>query len=213
VPEAKLPFSARSAVLHLAQSDARLAAVIERAGPFRLALQPHPTFRYLLRAIVYQQLNGKAARTIHGRVIELIGARQRPADLLAQDDAALRGAGLSRSKLAAVRDLAERAASGALPTRARLLCMDDEEVIERLCEVRGIGRWSAQMLLMFNLGRPDVLPVGDFGVRNGYRVMMRARELPEPEVLERRAERWRPYRSVASWYLWRAVELNAPRPV
>jgi 3-methyladenine DNA glycosylase/8-oxoguanine DNA glycosylase len=112
-----------------------------------------------------------------------------------------------------VRDLAERATGGTLPTRARLLRMDDEAVIERLCAVRGIGRWSAQMLLMFNLGRPDVLPLGDFGVRNGYRLMMRRREMPEPAVIERRAERWRPYRSVASWYLWRAVDLNAPRPL
>jgi len=212
MPEHGFAFSPRSAVAHLKKSDARLAELIERAGPFRLELRPDPTFTSLLRAIVYQQLNGKAASTIHGRVLDLIGPRRLPADLLALDDAALRGAGLSRSKLLAVRDLAERAASKTLPTRARLVRLDDEQVIERLCEVRGIGRWSAQMLLMFNLGRPDVLPVGDFGVRTGYKLLMRARELPEPAALERRAERWRPYRSVASWYLWRAVALNAPRP-
>jgi methylated-DNA-[protein]-cysteine S-methyltransferase len=209
----RLPFSARAAVNHLRRADPRMEDLIGRAGPLRLELAPEAPFVYLLRAIVYQQLTGKAAATIHGRVLEECGCPPRARRLLAVAEQRLRAAGLSRSKVLAVQDLARRSVERRLPTRARLTRMEDEEIVERLSEVRGIGRWSAQMLLMFNLGRPDVLPVGDYGVLKGFGILMGAKQLPGPERLERRAERWRPYRSVASWYLWRAVDLAQGKPM
>ena len=171
------------------------------------------SFEALLRTIVYQQLNGKAAATIHGRVLDLLPDRRiEPAALLAIDPPLLRKAGLSHSKIAAVIDLARRTQAGELPELGELARMTDEEIVERLTVVRGIGRWSVEMLLMFWLGRPDVLPVGDFGVRHGFMHLLRKQEMPTPEELERYAERWRPYRSVASWYMWRVVdELRATK--
>ena len=167
-------------------------------------------FQALLRAIVYQQLTGKAAATILGRVFDLHPGRGAlaPADLLGTSDARLRGAGLSRAKVAAVKDLAARTLDGTVPTLARLKRMSDEEILSRLVEVRGVGPWTVEMLLIFRLGRPDVLPTSDFGVRKGFMLTYRKRELPAAKELLAHGERWRPFRSVASWYMWRAVDLS-----
>ena len=205
-----LGFDPLVAVEHLRASDARLAQVIEAAGPLRMQLKRNASvFAALAESIVYQQLNGRAAATIHARVCALF---PRPHDgltaekILHAPDLKLRAAGLSRSKLLALKDLAAKTADGVLPTLAQVQSMADEEIVERLIEVRGIGRWTAQMFLMFRLGRPDVLPVDDYGVRNGFRIAFGKRKLPEPRQLEKHARRWRPYRSAASWYLWRAAD-------
>ena len=163
-------------------------------------------FAHLARAIVYQQLSGQAAATIHLRVIERLGGSMAPAALAALDDAALRGAGLSTAKTNALRDLAARVEDGRLVLDG-IETLDDDAVIDALVQVRGIGPWTAQMFLMFRLGRPDVLPVLDLGVRKGAQQVHRLRALPDAERLERLATPWRPWRSVASWYCWRALEL------
>ena len=196
---------------HLTDADPALGRLIGRVGDF--GLQPRHTgsiFRSLARAIVYQQLSGAAAATILGRVVALFAPRRfpTPSDLLEMPPERLRAAGLSAAKTAALRDLAAKTLDGTLPPMARVRRMDDEQIVEHLTQVRGIGRWTVEMLLMFGLGRPDVLPLGDLGVRKGYAVTFRSRTLPEPVAIARRAERWRPYRSVASWYLWRALELD-----
>jgi 3-methyladenine DNA glycosylase/8-oxoguanine DNA glycosylase len=195
---------------YLAEADPALSALMARVGAF--TMRPEPTqslFAALMRSIVYQQLTGKAAATILKRVTRLFAPRRFPAprDLLRIDPQRLREAGLSTAKTAAVRDLAARTIDGTVPSLARIRRMDDEEIIERLTTVRGIGRWTVEMLLIFRLGRPDVLPLTDLGIRKGFALTFRKRHLPDAQVLLRRAERWRPYRSVASWYLWRAVEL------
>ncbi|MDX1513948.1 MAG: DNA-3-methyladenine glycosylase 2 family protein [Gammaproteobacteria bacterium] len=197
------------AVTALRAADPRLGRMIERIGPFRLRDQSRLTpFQALLRSIVYQQLSGKAAGSIHARVEALFPSRRpSPKRLMALNDAQLRGAGLSRGKVRAVRDLAARCLDGTVPARARLRRMEDEAIIAQLIKVRGVGRWTAEMLLIFNLGRPDVLPVDDLGVRRGFLHTFGGRELPDAKKMLRRGRRWRPYRSVASWYLWRASEL------
>jgi 3-methyladenine DNA glycosylase/8-oxoguanine DNA glycosylase len=203
-------FDPRTAVAHLRASDATLARLIDAVGPLRLELRRSPSlFAELARAIVYQQLHGRAAAAIHARLCALFPpsrAGLAPEDVLAASDAALRGAGLSQAKLLALRDLARHARDGELPTLAAARRLPDDALVERLTRVRGVGRWTAEMLLIFRLGRPDVLPVGDYGVRKGYAIAFRKRELPRPAELERRGERWRPYRTAASWYLWRATE-------
>lgn len=200
----------------LAAADSELAALIERVGLCRMTArdQRDPTmrdlFQSLLRSIVFQQLSGKAAGTIYERLQGLFGgAGVRPEVLLELDHAALRGAGLSRNKILAVRDLAAKTLEGVVPSLGELQRLDDEAVIERLVQVRGIGRWTVEMLLMFRLGRPDVLPVDDLGVRKGYMLTYRLDRMPRPAEMRIHAERWRPWRSVASWYMWRAVELRA----
>ena len=205
-----LCFDPDDACRHLGAVDSQLGDLIGRVGAFRM--RPEPTqslFTALFRSIVYQQLSGKAASTILGRVNRLFAARRfpRPGELLEIPPERLRKAGLSSAKTAAVRDLAARTLDGTVPPLARIRRMPDEEIIERLTVVRGIGRWTAEMLLIFRLGRPDVLPVSDLGVRKGFGLTFRTRQLPQPAVMIRRGERWRPYRSVASWYLWRALEL------
>lgn len=205
-----LPFDAAEAVRTLRDGDAVMRKLVDRVGPFALRLKAsEDTFESLAESIVYQQLTGKAAATIFGRVRALYpGGRLVPARVLATKDDALRGAGLSGSKLASLKDLAERADAGRIPSLAELQRMDDDAIVERLTEVRGIGRWTVEMLLIFRLGRPDVLPLGDYGVRKAFgRVFRRSDELPPVADLARRGERWRPFRSVASWYLWRALEL------
>jgi 3-methyladenine DNA glycosylase/8-oxoguanine DNA glycosylase len=194
---------------HVARRDRALANVIRALPRARLAPRRARTpFEDLARAIVFQQLSGKAAATIHGRLRELFPARRpTPAILMALPDDALRGAGISRAKLAALRDLAAHSAAGRVPGWASLERMSDEQIARRLTAVRGIGRWTVEMLLLFSLGRPDVLPVQDLGVRKG---LARAHGLaapPDTLELERAAERWRPFRSVGSWYCWRALEL------
>lgn len=166
----------------------------------------------MVQSIVYQQLNGKAAATILGRVHALFGGEKglTPRKLLKMPEAKLRGAGLSANKLRAVRDLAEKTLSGVVAPRKHLEKLSDAEIIARLTEVRGIGEWTVQMFLMFKLGRPDVLPTGDYGVRKAFGLMYRKNgRLPPPSALEKHGKLWTPYRSVASWYLWR--RLDAPQ--
>jgi 3-methyladenine DNA glycosylase/8-oxoguanine DNA glycosylase len=167
-------------------------------------------FAALLESIVYQQLSGKAAETILGRVVALFRPRRfpRPEDLVAVPEARLRAAGLSRNKTVALKDLARHALEGTVPPLAQAHAMSDDELVERLTAVHGVGRWTVEMILIFRLGRPDVLPVSDLGVRKGFRRAFGMRRLPAPVTMTRRGERWRPYRSVASWYLWRAAELD-----
>ncbi len=208
-PDGELPYDGDEAVRHLVEADPLLGKVIERAGPLRLRLDVMQSpFESLAESIVYQQLTGKAAATIHGRLLGLYKPRKRlrPVDIAASTDEELRGVGLSRAKVAALRDLAAKTESGVVPTRARLLRMENSEIIERLTAIRGIGPWTVEMMLIFRLGRPDVLPVTDYGVRKGFMKAFRKRKLPNAAELTRRGERWRPYRSVAAWYLWRACE-------
>ncbi len=213
----KLPFDPAQALKHLRASDAKLAALIDRAGPFTLRLDPSPSpFESLLESILYQQLHGKAAATIHARVREYFGGDPTPQLLLDTPDEPLRAAGASGNKIKALRDLAARTLDGTVPSHAAIRKMSDDEIVARLTEVRGIGTWTVEMLLIFRLGRPDVLPVTDYGVRKGYALTFQrlpksrpieAADLPRPEVLLKRGKRWAPYRSVASWYLWRACDL------
>lgn len=199
-----------TAVDHLRASDAVLRRLVDRVGPCGLVVQrTSSVFAALLEAVVFQQLSGRAAATIHGRVLALLPTTRsgpRAEDLLRVGDAELRAAGLSQAKLRAARDLAQRTVDGSLPTLRALRRMDDEAVIDALTEVRGVGRWTAEMFLVFRLGRTDVLALDDLGIRKGYQRAFRLSELPQRDVVAARAERWRPYRSVASWYLWRAAE-------
>ena len=222
---APFAFDPVAAVEHLRRADPALAQVIDAVGPFRMRLdRTSSLFLALAEAIVYQQLTGKAAATIFARVRALFPRPHEdlsPLQIRDASDSKLRGAGLSRSKLLSLRDLADKTLAGFLPSLAEVHHLDDATIIDRLTEVRGIGRWTVEMLLIFRLGRPDVLPVDDYGVRKGFAAAFRKRDLPAPAELERRGQRWRPYRSVASWYLWRAAEPSfrpvsrarrAPRP-
>jgi methylated-DNA-[protein]-cysteine S-methyltransferase len=210
-----LGFDPDVAVAHLRASDPALKRLIDSVGPLRMQLKKTPSiFGALAEAIVYQQLAGKAAATIFARVCALFPrAHEGPtADgILRVSDARLRGAGLSRPKLLALRDLARREKAGEIPTLADVQRMSDDEIVERLTQVRGIGRWTVEMLLIFRLGRPDVLPADDYGVRKGLMVARKKRELPLPKDVIEYGERWTPYRTVASWYLWRAAETVARR--
>ncbi len=205
-------FDPTVAAAHLAAADERLALVIARSAT--CSLRPRrlgSLFSVLFRAIVFQQLNGKAASTILGRVEALFpGKRVEPAALLAMSEEALRAAGLSRNKLASVRDLAARTLDGTIPSPAEARQLSDAELVARLTEVRGIGPWTVHMLLMFDLGRPDVMPAGDYGVRMGFKKLYGKRSEPSPKQIERHAARWQPYRSVAAWYLWRVHEIELP---
>jgi DNA-3-methyladenine glycosylase II len=165
-------------------------------------------FESLARAIAYQQLHDKAAESILKRFIALFPGRRfpRPSEVLAKDARAIRRSGFSRAKVLALRDLAAKTLDGTVPTSRAIGTLDDDVIIERLIEVRGIGRWTVEMLLIFQLGRPDVLPVDDFGVRNGFRIAYGRRTMPTPKDVLRYGERWKPYRTAASWYLWRAAD-------
>ena len=218
----KLPFDADEALAHLRACDAKLAALIDRAGPFALRLGASPSpFESLLESILYQQLNGKAAATIHGRVREIYGGDPAPQALLDTPDERLRAAGVSGNKIKALRDLAAKTLDGAVPSHRAILKMPDADIVERLTAVRGIGPWTVEMLLIFRLGRPDVLPVTDYGVRKGYALTfmrlpksraLETADLPKPDVVFKRGRRWAPFRSVASWYLWRACDLARGAP-
>jgi DNA-3-methyladenine glycosylase II len=213
----KLPFDAAEALAHLRERDAKLGALIDRAGPFTLRLDSlQSPFESLLESILYQQLHGKAAATIHRRVREYYGGDPAPQLLLDTPDEVLRAAGVSGNKTRALKDLAARTLDGTVPTHAAIRKMSDAEIVERLTQVRGIGPWTVEMLLIFRMGRPDVLPVTDYGVRKGFALTflripktrpLAAEDLPKPEVLLKRGKRWTPFRSVASWYLWRACDL------
>lgn len=205
----KFHFDPAIAVAHLRDRDATLAGLIERVGPFALELKPAASlFEAMLRSIVYQQLHGKAAATIHGRVLAELARHGGPTpEALAQaTDAALRGAGLSGNKLLAVRDLALKCREGTVPSLKVAAKLGDDELIARLTEVRGIGPWTVHMLLIFYLGRPDVLPTGDFAIRLGFKKLYCKRKDPAPEALLKATRHWQPYRSVASWYLWRSLD-------
>ncbi|MEM1056037.1 MAG: DNA-3-methyladenine glycosylase 2 family protein [Bacteroidota bacterium] len=205
-----LPYDIAEAEAHLRAADPRLSALIDEIGPGAngFGLRAMETVPALVRAITYQQLSTKAAGTIHGRVLDLLGEEPTPEAILAQTDETLRSCGLSRQKTAAVQDLARLAQDVIVPTRTELAAMPDEEVIQRLVTVRGVGVWTARMFLLFTLGRPDVWAPGDLGLREGLRVMLGAEERPTPKEFEVAGEPFRPWRSVASWYLWRATELG-----
>jgi DNA-3-methyladenine glycosylase II len=217
-------YNVAQACEELAAADPILGRLIERAGPYRLRLKSqHSPFEALLESIIYQQLHGKAAAAILKRLITFFGElHPAPEHLLAAPDERLRGCGLSGSKVLALRDLAAKTLDGTVPTLAQIRRLPDQEIIDRLTAVRGIGPWTVEMLLIFRLGRPDVLPVSDYGVRKGFALtfgrlsqrVINARPfdtalLPIPAQMLRRGERWRPWRSVASWYLWRACDLAA----
>jgi DNA-3-methyladenine glycosylase II len=195
---------------HFAACDPVMAALMRAAGPYRLEPQAaRSPFESLARAITHQQLNGTAANRILERFIGLCGngAFPTPAAVLARPDGELRAVGLSFAKIASLKDLAAKAGDGLVPDSATLIALDDGAIVERLTQVRGIGRWTVEMLLMFQLGRPDVLPVDDFGVRNGFRLAYGLAGMPTPRALAAFGERWAPQRTAAAWYLWRAVEL------
>ena len=205
LPEGFTPAARRA----LVKADPTLGALMKQVGPFRMKVNSiHSPFLALAESIVYQQLTGKAAATIFGRVCERVGKGRRftPEAVLAHPVESLREAGLSGAKTAALRDLSAKALEGEVPTLARAKRMSDAELVEHLIKVRGIGQWTVEMLLIFRLGRPDVLPSEDFGVRKGLAVALRRRELPAPDEVRARGARWRPYRTAASWYLWRAAE-------
>lgn len=201
----------RAIVAHLSRVDPVLAGLIRAAGPY--TVKPDltcPPFQSLARAITFQQLNGIAARAIFQRFVAACGREPFPAPhtVLAMPDAQLRAAGLSFNKIAALKDLSAKTIAGIVPDTATLTALDNDAIIERLTQVRGIGRWTVEMLLMFQLGRPDILPVDDFGVRAGFRFAYGLRKMPAPKALAAYGERWTPHRSAAAWYLWRAVELK-----
>lgn len=205
-----LPFDHAAAHEHLSRADQRLARLITRVGAFRFKLDEcGSVYESLLEAIAYQSISGKAAATIFGRVRELgaNGQCPSPQEILMTRMQALRKAGLSKAKALAMKDLAQKTMDGVVPTLEAAAEMSDEELVERLVSVRGIGAWTVEMFLIFRLGRPDVLPIHDYGVQKGYALTYGKRDIPKPKQLLQFGERWRPYRTVASWYMWRAVEL------
>jgi DNA-3-methyladenine glycosylase II len=196
----------RAAVRHLRQSDPVMAELIERVGPCRIEFGD-PTFHALAEAILYQQLNGKAAVTIFNRFTALAGDPLIPEGILKLTDAQLRGVGLSRQKTGYLRDLAEKTAAGLLRF-GELSNMPEEEVIAHLTQVKGVGVWTAHMFLMFSLQRPDILPTGDYGVQAAIKKYYKKRKWPKPDVMLKIAEPWAPYRSIACWYLWRSLDMK-----
>jgi DNA-3-methyladenine glycosylase II len=205
---------------HLSGIDRNLAGLIRAVGPYVIVLENETQpFEALAQAIAHQQLHAAAARNILGRFVTQVGGGKFPTPQLvvAAPEQALRAVGFSGSKIAALKDLAAKTIGGVVPDRATLEGLEDIEIITRLTEVRGIGRWTVEMLLMFHLGRPDVLPVDDFGVRLGFQVTNGLGKMPAPKALALYGERWGPHRSAAAWYFWRAVELQRagklPQPV
>jgi len=196
----------RAAISHLKKSDPIMRGIIARVGPCRIEYGP-PEFHSLAEAIVYQQLNGKVAVTIFKRFAALAGDPVTPNGILKLNESQLRSVGLSKQKSSYLRDMAERAARGELDF-SKLHELSDEEVINHLTQVKGVGTWTAQMFLMFTLRRPNVLPTGDFGVQMAIKKHYRKRKLPKPAQMEKIARSWEPYRSVACWYLWRSLDLK-----
>ena len=219
-----MPYDIPTALAHLSAADAKLSALIQQVGPFTLKLKhQHSPFEALLEAIIYQQLHGKAAAAILRRLIEAFGdLHPQPEHLILVPDHILRGVGLSKAKALALRDLAAKTLDGTVPTLPKIRRMADHEIVERLTAVRGIGPWTVEMLLIFRLGRSDVFPTSDYGVRKGFLLTfgrppkgkpITPAMLPKPAAMLRRAKKWQPYRSVASWYLWRACDLaGKPSP-
>ena len=216
-------YDSAAAVAALTVADAKLGRLMERAGPFRLQLASQQSpFEALTEAIIYQQLHGKAAATIHRRMLESfhdvcgVGVHPSPQHLLDCPNEQLRGAGLSKNKMLALRDLAAKTVDGTVPDLKTIRKMSDEEIIEHLTQVRGVGRWTVEMMLMFRLGRPNVLPVSDYGVRKGFALTflglkptakVTPQNLAPMDTIRRRAKKWEPWCSVASWYMWRACDL------
>ncbi|MGH6887145.1 MAG: DNA-3-methyladenine glycosylase family protein [Geminicoccales bacterium] len=199
------------ALCHFRRVDPVMAQLVRRAGPWvPRAERGVGAYEALVEAVAHQQLTGKAARTILGRFYALYGADccPEPARLVDTPDSSLRGCGFSRAKAASLKDIAARALDGTILPRRALARMTDAAIIERLTAARGVGRWTVEMFLMFTLGRPDVLPVEDYGVCNGFRIAYGKRKLPKPKALAKFGERWAPYRTTASWYLWRAVDMH-----
>ncbi|HEX3320139.1 MAG TPA: DNA-3-methyladenine glycosylase [Terriglobales bacterium] len=196
----------RKAINHLKKVDPLLGALIEKVGPYRMEYG-EPTFHSVAEAIIYQQLNGKAAVTIFKRFTDLAGSPLTPEGILKLTDEQLRAVGLSKQKSSYVRDLAEKARTGVLDF-SKLAEQSDEEVIEHLTQVKGVGVWTAHMFLMFTLRRPDVLPTGDYGIQAAMKKHYRKRKLPKPKDMEKIAKCWSPYRSVACWYLWRSLDIK-----
>ena len=207
---AQPPFDVEAAVAHVARRDRALARLIREVGPCRLEIAARQSpYEAIAESIVYQQLAGRAAAAIYARFCASFGSRRcpRPEKVVAAPHDKLRGAGLSKSKAGALQHLAELTLAGEIPTRAQAARLADDELVEQLTAVRGVGRWTAEMFLIFTLGRPDVLPVDDYGVRKGFARTVGREVLPKPKELTVHGEAWRPFRTVASWYLWRATEL------
>ena len=207
-PASPFSFDLAAATKHLAATDERLARLIEETLPFQIDLEDSPSpYETLLESIAYQSISGKAAATIFGRVKALSsGAIPKPQKMLKLKKSVLRNAGLSGAKIVAMKDLAQKTIDGVVPTLEQAEKMSDEELVERLVSVRGIGAWTVEMFLIFRLGRPDVLPVHDLGVKKGWAITYGKKHMPKPKELLAFAERWRPYRTVASWYMWRACQ-------
>ena len=198
------------AIEHLLQADKTLARLIKKVGPCTMKIRNRRTpFVALVSAVTYQQLNGTAAETILKRFLALYPGKRfpTPEDVLATPEELMRAAGLSRAKTAAIKDIAAKTVEGIVPTSREIIRLTNEEIVERLTSVRGVGPWTVEMLLMFTLGRLDVLPATDYGVRKGFAVTFGWKDLPTPKELLAYGERWRPHRSTAAWYLWRALEL------
>lgn len=208
------PYSVDDAVVHLSGADPSMAALIHAVGPFEARLRPaHNPFEALSESIAYQQLSGKAAATIYGRYRALLTDPDNPdpREVLALPDERMREAGLSRAKLAAIKDLASRTQDGTIPSAPELTHLTDQEIIDRFTVVRGIGPWSVKMYLMFRMGRADVLPHTDLGIRKGMQRLDSLDDMPAPRQVIERAAPWQPYRTIASWYLWRCLELEDDR--
>jgi DNA-3-methyladenine glycosylase II len=208
VPEPTKPSKTtdRNAILHLKKSDPVLAAIIDRVGPYCMEFG-EPTFHSLAEAILYQQLNGKAAVTIFNRFTALAGDPLTPRGILKLSDGQMREVGLSRQKTAYLRDLAEKTKAGLMEFE-RMAGLSDEEVIAHLTQVKGVGVWTAHMFLMFTLRRPDILPTGDYGVQAAIKKHYRKRKWPKPDVMQKIAKPWAPYRSIACWYLWKSLDVK-----
>ena len=203
----------QEAVEHLSRTDPILRTLINTVGPCTLRPKDRRSpYEALVTSVAYQQLNGTAAATILGRVKALFPGKKFPApeDILAMPEERLRSAGLSRAKTIAIKDIAAKAADGTVPPRRAMARMPDAEIVERLTALRGVGPWTVEMLLIFTLGRVDVLPVTDYGVRKGFALTYGWKDLPKPKELLEFGEKWRPYRTTASWYFWRALDVQTP---
>ena len=201
-----------AALKHLSTVDPVMQKLISQIGACKLKPEiRRPPFQSLVQAVAHQQLNGTAANTILTRFKKLFPGRKfpRPEDLAKVTDAQIRAAGFSFAKIKSIRDIAEKTLSGVVPSARQIVKLSDGEIIARLTEVRGVGRWTVEMLLIFQLGREDVLPVDDFGVRSGFRVAYKKRAMPKPKDLLKFGKRWRPHATTAAWYLWRAADTEA----
>src|ERR1700730_18565887 len=208
-PAAQLPFDLAAAMAHLSAKDEKLAPLIAEMAKFEIDMTAAQSpYEALMESIAYQSISGKAAATIFGRVKALgdNGRPPTPEKMLKLKTPVLRKAGLSHAKVLAMKDLAAKTLEGIVPTREQAEQLSDDELVERLVSVRGIGAWTVEMFLIFNLGRPDVLPIHDLGVKKGWSVTYGKRRMPKPKELLAFGERWRPYRTIASWYMWRAFE-------